>query len=100
MTGIQTCALPIYTIVMSETDMCVLFGGPCEVKAGIPPIAEFAVNDSIGCHPFEVEFTDLSTSFTTDWFWDFGDGGTDTQEDPTYTYGQDTGFFSVSHAAT
>lgn len=33
-----------------------------------------------------VDFTDLSTGGSTSWFWDFGDGSTDTLQNPTHTY--------------
>jgi gliding motility-associated-like protein len=50
------------------------------------PVANFSVDDSIGCNaPFTVNFTDLSPSATT-WNWDFGDGATSTDENPTHTY--------------
>ena len=32
--------------------------------------------------------------------WDFGDGGTSTQENPTYQYSADTGFFDVELIVT
>ncbi|MCF8257861.1 MAG: PKD domain-containing protein [Flavobacteriales bacterium] len=49
------------------------------------------------CTPLEVNFTDQSTSATAivSYEWDFGDGGTSTLANPTYTYA-DTGRFTVS----
>ncbi|MFH1320972.1 MAG: PKD domain-containing protein [Bacteroidota bacterium] len=64
------------------------------VKAGIPPIAEFTVSDTVGCQPFETNFYDMSSTFANDWYWDFGDDGTDNTEDPTHEY-TDTGYFDV-----
>ena len=83
------------TITMDETFMCQFLGGPCTVDAGMVPIADFRVNDTVGCHPFSVEFTDLSSSYANEWSWDFGDDGTDQQQNPPYTYSQDIGFFDV-----
>ncbi len=40
-----------------------------------------------GCAPVAVNFTDLSYSFDKlDYFWDFGDGNTSTEQHPTHTY--------------
>jgi PKD repeat protein len=33
-----------------------------------------------------INFTDMSTGSPTTWFWDFGDGLTSTQQNPTHTY--------------
>ena len=33
-----------------------------------------------------VQFTDQSSGCVTDWSWDFGDGGTSTQQSPSHTY--------------
>lgn len=50
-----------------------------------------------------VAFTDTSvtdgTHSITDWAWDFGDGSTDTVQNPTYDFGA-TGLFSVSLQVT
>ncbi len=48
------------------------------------PIASFS-SDTSGCKPLTVTFTNLSV-YTNSYFWDFGDGGTSTAENPTYTY--------------
>jgi gliding motility-associated-like protein len=50
------------------------------------PVANFTANDSIDCEaPFTVNFQDLSTGGVS-WRWDFGDGGTSTQQNPVHTY--------------
>jgi gliding motility-associated-like protein len=44
------------------------------------PLADFSVNDSAGCKPHAVQFTDQSTSADgsiAKWFWDFGNGDKD-----------------------
>lgn len=50
--------------------------------------AAFSMSDNHICTPFDVDFTDLSTSDTavTDWFWSFGDFGISTDQNPTHTY--------------
>ena len=49
--------------------------------------AAFAINmgDTIGCHPYTVDFVNLSTGADT-YLWDFGDGNTDTTFEPSYTF--------------
>lgn len=58
-----------------------------------PPVANFVDNDTVIC-PGELEFVDLS-EFATDWFWDFGDETTSTEQNPTHEY-QDTGYFDIT----
>lgn len=58
-----------------------------------PPIANFVDNDTVIC-PGELDFFDLSTN-ATDWFWDFGDGNTSTEQNPTNEF-QDTGYFDIT----
>lgn len=38
-----------------------------------------------GCRPVTVQFTD-SSQYVTNYFWEFGDGGTSSQQHPLYTY--------------
>ena len=58
----------------------------------IPPIviADFGISDSADCIPYDVTFTDSSTTTSSEpivtWAWDFGDGNTSTQQNPTHTY--------------
>ncbi len=56
------------------------------ITASAPPVAAFSGTPVSGCAPLEVVFTDESTGDITSWDWDFGDGQTDTQQNPTHTY--------------
>jgi len=50
------------------------------------PVVSFSAVDTVKCQPsLTVNFTDNSTNAVS-WFWDFGDGGTSTQQNPTHTY--------------
>lgn len=60
----------------------------------LPPIANFEANITTSCTG-EISFTDLSTFNPTEWFWDFGDGNTSTEEDPIHIY-ETNGVFTVS----
>lgn len=59
------------------------------IQLGPSPIADFNVSATIGCDPFEVQFTNMSTLSAGDiatYLWDFGDGTTSTEIDPIHTF--------------
>jgi PKD repeat protein len=65
-----------------------------------PPTADFVGSPTSGQVPLTVQFTDLSTNATA-WSWDFGDGATSTQQNPSHTYtyiGSYTVSLTVSNA--
>ncbi len=56
------------------------------VTVSAKPTVDFGADDSTSCKiPFTVRFTDL-TAGATNWRWDFGDGGTSTQANPSHVY--------------
>ncbi len=61
------------------------------------PTANFTINQTIGCTPFVVEFSDMSFGFPDSWEWSFpgGDPSTSSEQNPTVTY-QGAGSFDVS----
>ena len=54
------------------------------VSQGDPPVADFSFQAS----GLGVVFADQSTGSPTGWSWDFGDGATSTQKNPSHTYAQ------------
>lgn len=80
-----------YTVTLTITGPG---GTDTEVKSAFitvftPPNPEVEVSQSIGCFPFEVQFTDASIpgdAPVVAWSWDFGDGGASVAQNPTYTY--------------
>ncbi|MGD1958489.1 MAG: PKD domain-containing protein [Fulvivirga sp.] len=54
---------------------------------------DFTVQSSVGCLPFAVVFNNR-TNNSLNWMWDFGDGNTSTDRNPTHTY-TSTGTYSV-----
>jgi len=50
------------------------------------PVAGFSATPLSGNAPLSVTFTDSSTGNITDWSWDFGDGNTSTDQNPTNNY--------------
>ncbi|PKV49866.1 putative secreted protein (Por secretion system target) [Aquimarina sp. MAR_2010_214] len=61
------------------------------------PAADFSRDSSFGCGPLTVNFTDTSIANGAPivaWDWDFGDGETSTEQNPTHIY-KNRGSFSV-----
>ena len=56
------------------------------VKPPEPPVANFDTDPNSGVEPLSVFFTDGSTNTPTEWIWEFGDGNTSTEQNPTHTY--------------
>jgi PKD repeat protein len=59
------------------------------------PIADFSATPLSGYVPLVVAFTDLSTGDFDTWAWDFGNGETSDESDPTVTYSE-VGLYTVS----
>ena len=57
-------------------------------------LAKFSVDMRSGKFPLTVKFNDDSLGNTTQYMWDFGDGGKSTEQNPVYTY-QKPGLYSI-----
>ncbi|KAA3637194.1 MAG: PKD domain-containing protein, partial [Calditrichaeota bacterium] len=69
-------------------------GTQCDV------VADFSGTTTSGCAPLSVNFSDLSSGTNIDgWSWDFGDGGTSTAQNPSYTYNS-AGTYTVTLTAS
>ncbi len=55
------------------------------LTATIAPSAFFAVDALVNCYG-RFHFTDLSTDIPQSWLWDFGDGSTSEEENPSHEY--------------
>jgi PKD repeat protein len=56
------------------------------ITALASPVADFKAIPTTGASPLIVNFTDKSSNLPTSWLWDFGDGTSSTEQDPTHTY--------------
>ena len=68
----------------------------------LAPVAEFAWSPEPQDEGSPVQFMDMSLSFPdaiTSWSWEFGDGGTSTDQNATHTYG-DNGVYTVTLTVT
>lgn len=63
------------------------------------PIPDFTVLDSSTCAGALIPFTNTTVGVNSTYLWDFGDGTTSTDPDPTHAYSS-TGFFDVTLTAT
>ncbi len=68
------------------------------VVVKLSPTASATTNDTTGCNPYTSTFVNNSINATS-YNWNFGDGGTSTQANPTHTY-PGTGNFTVTLIAT
>jgi len=59
---------------------------PACIYAGSPPTPAFSFDRREGLAPLTVNFTDLSTGMPETYLWDFGDGSTSSEKDPSHTY--------------
>ena len=64
-------------------------GGPPAADA---PTADFSASVTNGAAPLDVSFTDLSSQAPTLWSWDFGDGGSSEEQNPTHRYSTPGGY--------
>lgn len=63
------------------------------------PQADFSAAVTTGIVPKNIVFIDHSTGDITSWFWDFGDGNTSTERNPSHTYLQ-SGHYTVTLTVT
>jgi gliding motility-associated-like protein len=66
------------------------------------PVANFMQISAAGCGPLVVQFTDssyIATGNVISWFWDFGDGTSSTDQNPSHTY-LTSGTYSVTLTVT
>jgi len=95
----------IYTTVGTYTVLLVNNYGYCSdsatrtIKVLPRPVANFNATNTTKCQPtLTVNFQNLSTNAIS-WNWDFGDGNTSTQQNPSHTY-TNYGTFNVTLIVT
>ncbi len=94
-----------YTVTLTSSNSC---DSDAETKvdyitvnepAGEAPVADFSGSPTSGEAPLTVNFTDESTNDPTSWSWDFGDGATSTEQNPTHEY-TSAGTYTVEMTAS
>jgi PKD repeat protein/lysophospholipase L1-like esterase len=66
----------------------------------VPPVANFTGAPTTGTAPLTVTFTGPSTGSITNWFWDFGDGGTTNTTTSSVVHTYTAGSYSVTLVTT
>ncbi len=66
------------------------------IQTGAPQMVEFSADPTLACIDTTIFFTDMSSPFVDQWFWQFGDGPNSFsfEQNPGHDY-IDTGFFEV-----
>jgi PKD repeat protein len=57
-----------------------------DVSRSLSPVTSFTADTTTGIVPLTVRFTDTSTNSPASWKWNFGDGSTSTDQNPSNTY--------------
>ena len=83
------------TLMVCSTNCCDTITKANYIAVSGVPTADFQSSPASGCAPLTADFTDLSTGNPTSWGWDFGDGGTSFEQNPTYTY-ENPGTYTVA----
>jgi PKD repeat protein len=91
--AIYSRALPEAEILQHYND------GLLGLGVGETPVAAFTGTPLSGAPGVAVDFTDGSTGNITSWAWDFGDGGTSTEQNPSHTYSA-AGSYAVALTVT
>ncbi len=87
--GVYTVNLTVVNYLGSDTKSIKI-----KQISGTLPEPSFTANVTSGVSPLEVNFTDTSTNSPVNWYWDFGDGTTSTEQNPTHWYAP--GLYTVS----
>jgi PKD repeat protein len=93
----------VYTVVLAASNAVgtgtKVWTDCVTVTTALPPVPNFSGAPRSGEAPLAVSFTDLSSNGPTSWQWDFGDGATSPEQNPTHTY-TESGSYTVALTAT
>ena len=75
-------------IVVSTAPVAMVTLAPIATSTTAPvfPSISFSGTPTSGTAPLSVKFEVTTSGSPASWYWDFGDGGTSTERNPTYTY--------------
>jgi PKD repeat protein len=98
--GYRTVLAPSGSYSVGGTiDESSVWGGVTVSVVPFAPVANFSGTPLTGTAPLLVQFTDLSVNSPLSWAWDFGDGGTSTEQHPEHEYTA-PGSYTVSLTVT
>jgi PKD repeat protein len=84
-----------YDVIMTATNDCSTNSAVQRIVVLQTPTAAFYANVTTGCEGLIVTFTQTNTGAIS-YLWDFGDGTTSTDANPTHAYNVDPGQYNVS----
>jgi PKD repeat protein len=88
-----------YSVTVQDANGCTAAASATVNTVLLPPVTGFTADVTEGCAPLTVVFTDTSTNNPVSWTWDFGDGNTASDQNPTHTF-TDPGTYTVELTAT
>jgi PKD repeat protein len=88
-----------YSVQLNVTKLSPPDSDSITKTVNVKPLAEFIANPINGAFPLEVSFTDNSVTNITSWLWDFGDGTSSIEQNPTKVY-TNPGVYTVSLTVT
>ncbi len=91
----------LYSVVLIASNDCGSDTASTTIEVGSTPTADFSASDTLGCAPFTVQFTNLSSANATSFLWTFegGNPATSTEANPTVTF-ENPGWYDVKLKAT
>ena len=89
-----------YYILMTVTNMCGSSSATDSVRVTYPPHADFGTSVLTGCSMVTVGISNLTTGLPQSFFWDFGDGTTDTTNLPYFTHDFTSGQNDTNYTIT
>ncbi|MGB1397517.1 MAG: PKD domain-containing protein, partial [Planctomycetota bacterium] len=89
--GIYTVTLTVTGPSGEDTTFC----QDCITVTTPAPVAAFDLDPDSGTYDLTINFTDLSSGPIDSWLWDFGDGNTSTDQNPTHLYTEE-GLYSIT----
>ncbi|MBN2467013.1 MAG: PKD domain-containing protein [Deltaproteobacteria bacterium] len=90
----KLCKGTFYLVGLLVLGLGIQEKGASEAFAQAGPVAAFSASPVSGPAPLTVNFTDESTGNIVFWSWEFGDGGTSQDQNPTHQY-IETGTYTV-----
>lgn len=93
MKHLRRIALPLLLLLVLA--LMPALGIACEeTEASVAPTADFSLDKTQAVVGEGVQFTDESAGDPTAWYWDFGDGATSEEQNPSHAYAE-TGSYTI-----
>jgi PKD repeat protein len=84
-----------YTVVLTVANKAGSHSATSAVTVLLPPSANFSASEVRATSGSTIKFNDESSGDIDSWSWDFGDGGSSTEQNPSHAY-NDAGTYTVS----